>query len=957
MAHYRTPPRLALVALVLLAGAHGQDPAAEVSIEPPSEEIAAEAPIASIQAQLDTLLASQPGSPEPPTVVLAGHHNDGKSALLEALLGLRLSHVGASTSTRRPLRIHAQHDPESEEPAIFLQRDGVEGAEERVSLAELRAYVESENQRLARDGQIEDAEIRVRLRWRLAPNVVLVDTPGLLSLPPGSAAADKALAQTSAAAERVLLSQLSAHPSRLCLCLEDTADWQLSPTRDVVARADKSLARTLLVATKLDGKLRQFGMPEDLHRLLNPTNLKVHHPKLLGGPIFTCVPPVRDANRERNPAALGEAVAREEANMRKLLVERLGSDEYAGRIGIHALRSELQPLIDARWAELAAGAWQAEEQIIASLEKELRAPPEAEGEDLEDFVHRFCLAVHSLLKGSIALSPSSHGETLQQEQQASGSGPLAQVRRPAAADRRAAFEEAAASSSSSSSSSDASAATSAGSSATAGAAGAASNSGSSSGRGRGRDVASTTHLGSFGGMGGGAENDESTAAALASAAEAAAEGEDPTRDEAMLWMHASKRLYGGAQYHRALQEFMLGASQGVDEEVSVEEIVNAMGVDGYHDGVNYMRAVCVIVVEKARGYFDDALAKLRLRMLHVMSRLCTLADEVMVLEASRASQSAAHSSLAGTTTGGLADADGYRGAPSPAAAAAAAAVRPRSSVPWSSLGSLDDVTPASPAVHAQYMSVVAPVFRKFVTRSMASTMDKCVHDVAAMTRYVSWDFTSPTKDAMHNLLVAPVHTALEARFTAAAAQREEASKRRGRGRRRGRSGSGDTDAEAEEAAQAEEMIGSYEEMVEGFTETLMTRRVTEPMRELINELVREVIRAWREEFCRTISIKLNSGFLLPFCETLPNYMRKEVGRYAREMGLGTGDGGFGGGARGGMEAALGGGGGMGGDGGGGLDAHARTSKLRASIDESEGKRKALQRISSRMHAPRVVKGG
>ena len=97
------------------------------------------------------------------------------------------------------------------------------------------------------------------------------------------------------AAERVLLGQL-ASPTRLCLCLEDTADWQLSPTRAVVARADPQLSRTLLVATKLDGKLRQFSMAEDLHRLLNPQSIAQSHPRLLGGPIFTCVPPTRDAS-------------------------------------------------------------------------------------------------------------------------------------------------------------------------------------------------------------------------------------------------------------------------------------------------------------------------------------------------------------------------------------------------------------------------------------------------------------------------------------------------------------------------------------------------------------------------------------------------------------------------------------------------------------------------------------
>jgi hypothetical protein len=45
---------------------------------------------------------------------------------------------------------------------------------------------------------------------------------------------------------------------------------------------------------------------------------------------------------------------------------------------------------------------------------------------------------------------------------------------------------------------------------------------------------------------------------------------------------------------------MLGAVQGPVDEVTIEEIVNAMGVDGYHDGVNYMRAVCVIVIDKVR---------------------------------------------------------------------------------------------------------------------------------------------------------------------------------------------------------------------------------------------------------------------------------------------------------------------------------------------------------------------
>ena len=566
--------------------------------------------------------------------------------------------------------------------------------------------------------------------------------------------------------------------------------------------------------------------------------------------------------------ALHEGVAREEASVRKVLSERLGSDVYSSRIGVHALRAELQPHIDARWRDLEGAATKAVDAQLQQLQKQLQAPPEAEAETLDDFVHRFCLAVHQLLRGSIALSPATHGETLQQEISLSHSGPLCEVKKPEAGLRQQAAQ-----------------------------------------------VASKGEVS-------GARGSVGDAALLSAAAASAEKGSDPARDEAMLWLHSGKRLYGGAQYWRALHEFMLGASQGTEEEVTVEEIVNAMGVDGYHDGVNYMRAVCVIVIEKARGYFDTALSKLRLRMLYIMSRLSGLADELMLNEAAAAEAAAAHANPDD-------DADDY----SPAAAAAAAAARKGglsgSARGGKGFGLFDEMRPASPAEHAQYMTLVAPVFQRFVGRAMAMTMEQCASDVGAMTRYVSWDFTSPSRDALQNLLVEPVHQALEARFAAAAEAREAANGRR-RGRRRGAQ-PGDGDG-----------ISSYEELVNSFTETLMTRRVNEPIRQLMSELVAEVIRAWREEFCRTIAIKLNSGFLLPMCDNLPNYMRKEVAKHARAMGVDS------------TTSPSGGGEGATEEGAGlpaivsGLDA--RTSRLRASIDERLEEREMLQRIAARMRA-------
>ena len=872
-------PIVALFATLTIAAAEDATSAPPVSLTKLQSELA----------QLIDVLPLDGHALEPPTIVLAGHHNDGKSALLEALIGVRLSHVGASMMTRRPLRVHLQHDETCDEPQLYLTRESEAGApEELVPAAEVRQYVEAENGRLARTGEVDDTEIRVRMRWRNAPNVVILDTPGLLSLQSGTrTVADAALTRYSEEAERVLLAQLT--PSvRVCLCLEDTADWQLSPTRRVVGRADPTLERTVLVATKLDGKLAQFSMPEDLHRLLEPPALQAQHPELLGGPIFTSVPPTRDPS----PSALAEAVSRQEASMRALLRERLGSDEYASRVGIDALRAEMQRHIDARWLELAALAARALDDQVTSLQRQMHAPESilVERETLEDFVHRFCVAVHTLLRGSVALSAAEHGETLAQEQLASASGPLCRLTTMPSEGPAAAAQPTQTPSRQQQRQQQ---------------------------QQRQRQHQHQRQQQQQQQQHGSPPEDESAdeplpparpcAATSAVSSAAPSPGVVAVEDEDRMRLSARRRLYGGAQYKRALQEFLLGSAQEPEEWVSAEEVVNAMGIDGYHDGVNYMRAVCVIVVEKAHGFFATALDNVRRRMLYVMGRMGTLADELMLQEEREAFATVESDGGAGAAGAGAASAEHT---------ATAEGRRERSALRL-----------ASHAQHAEYMGVVAPAFKQLVTRTMADTMAKCQEDVLAMTRYVSWDANGPTREALHGLIVGPVHAALDSRLQRAAAERAaEASDKKRRGwRRRGQRAAAGTPA----------AYASYDELLRDFTETLMTRRVTEPMIALINELVREIIRAWREEFCRTIAIKLNACFLLPFCDELPNHLRKQVREYARELGVSEKL----------AEPPA----------GAKAIAHdERTQRLQESIDETTRRKQRLQQLAARMRAmPRV----
>ena len=601
---------------------------------------------------------------EVPTAVLVGHHNDGASALLEALVGLRIAHVGASMATRRPLRVEMAYDAGHAEPALFLeQRDG----EYRpVSAAELRAHVEAENARLADLGAYEAAEIRVRLLSRRASSLVLVDTPGLLSdaAPATGAGADAAVRHAADAAMAIVRAQIEPK-SRLILCLEDTSDWQVSPTRRAVQAVDADLSRTVVVATKLDGKLAQFTMREDLHRLMGGAELAAAAPKLRGGPLFTSVP-----SSTREAADFLGAVGEQEKALCKHLAEQIGSDEYSARVGVGAVRAAVEAYGRAEWDGLAARATRAVDARSARIDRALRSPPraavaggaasfDASPSSLAAFADRFGAKVHTLIRGCVRAGIiETFGETIDDERRASRSGDLCLLCAP--------FDEL---------------------------------------EMRAAERATPMEL------------SEEMAAEAAEAEVAAAVGDGGISE----YLKTNKRLFGGAQYWRALQEFSIGATQGwssrerriVDGELSDEEILNAMGFDGIHDGVNYMRAVCVTAIERGAGYFEPQLASLKTRLLHIMRRLPPLVEELLVAEEE------AKLSKFGAQAAALAVDDG----PEPG-------------------GSADGRAASRATIHA-LVTLATPLYLRFVDEMMEATMAKCLNDIEAITKCA----TSPSPAA------------------------------------------------------------------------------------------------------------------------------------------------------------------------------------------------------------------
>lgn len=93
--------------------------------------------------------------------------------------------------------------------------------------------------------------------------------------------------------------------------------------------------------------------------------------------------------------------------------------------------------------------------------------------------------------------------------------------------------------------------------------------------------------------------------------------------------NAHMRLFGGAQYHRAMAEFRAGIGQITCPDISREEIVNACGIDDFHDGVNYTRTACVIAVSKARDMFEPFLHQLGYRLAHIQRRMLPIAMHLL----------------------------------------------------------------------------------------------------------------------------------------------------------------------------------------------------------------------------------------------------------------------------------------------------------------------------------------
>ena len=106
-----------------------------------------------------------------------------------------------------------------------------------VCVLQTKAYIEAENKRLERDASrcFDSREINIRMEYRYCPNMIVIDTPGMIHPPKGKQLTpqQRALAQAAREAEALVLSKIRCQ-DYIILCVEDTTDWKHATTRNVV---------------------------------------------------------------------------------------------------------------------------------------------------------------------------------------------------------------------------------------------------------------------------------------------------------------------------------------------------------------------------------------------------------------------------------------------------------------------------------------------------------------------------------------------------------------------------------------------------------------------------------------------------------------------------------------------------------------------------------------------------
>ncbi|KAK9915687.1 hypothetical protein WJX75_002660 [Coccomyxa subellipsoidea] len=361
-----------------------------------------------------------------PEIVAIGGQSDGKSSLLEAFLGFRFNVREVEMGTRRPLICLMVHDPTAETPRCRLQAEDSEefGSPIYPETAVAEAIREMTETHLRQTGGTVSAKpIVLRVEFAYAPNLTIIDTPGFIL---------KARQGEGDSTPNDILEMVKAQaapPNRLILFLQQSSvEWCSSLWMHVVQELDPHFQRTIVVASKFDNRLKEFGERWEVDRYLSAAGYLSANVK----PFFVALPKERTIIKSSEWREQIQAVDRDCLHhLRKEIAGGFDEERFGSCIGFGNLKRYLEEELARRYRDAAPATLALLQERSTSLAAEL-AQSESKLHDMQDTASLRRLAMRQvgaavtafqemLLEGVAAPELMQHGLTLEEERAASSS--------------------------------------------------------------------------------------------------------------------------------------------------------------------------------------------------------------------------------------------------------------------------------------------------------------------------------------------------------------------------------------------------------------------------------------------------------------------------------------------------------------------------------------------------------
>ncbi|XP_024627512.1 dynamin-related protein 5A isoform X2 [Medicago truncatula] len=361
-----------------------------------------------------------------PEIVAVGGQSDGKSSLLEALLGFRFNVREVEMGTRRPLILQMLHDPSALEPRCrFQEEDSEEYGSPVVSASTIADIIKSRTEALLKITKtaVSPKPIVLKAEYAHCPNLTIIDTPGFVLK------AKKGEPENTPDEILSMVKTLATPPHRILLFLQQSSvEWCSSLWLDSIREIDPTFRRTIIVVSKFDNRLKEFTDRWEVDRYLSASGYLGDNTR----PFFVALPKDRgNISNEEFRRQISHVDSEVMHHLRDGVKGGFDEEKFKSYIGFGRLRDYLESELQKKYKEAAPSTLALLEQRCSEVTCELSGL-DSKIEATSDISHlrkfaMLCAAsisnhVGALIDGAADPSPEQWGKTTVEERSQSGIG-------------------------------------------------------------------------------------------------------------------------------------------------------------------------------------------------------------------------------------------------------------------------------------------------------------------------------------------------------------------------------------------------------------------------------------------------------------------------------------------------------------------------------------------------------